>query len=499
MNSFEWTEKTDGIDVISAADINSIGNQTAKNDGEILQVKAEISVVKTQAEAAKTAADEAKTQAEAATAEIYDVKTQVQAAERLAKIHPLTNVSGSSTAYVAAAEDLAAYADGEIFLFVPHVNSSSGTVTLNVNSLGEMQIARKSAGGATGFANGGFLQKGMSYFLTCYGNSKFVLEETKPYGGTDFYTPVAASKGGTGRSSWVANRLIYPSASATFSQLSFPKRLSRLIQDASGAPTWRAERVFTVGFSADNKTVVAEESGGLTALQAAVASAANGDIILLESGTYGGSGTLSISKNLTFAALGKAVLKFDVTVENGSTFDFDSWEWTVKERFCTCWENVEFSGKVTVKSASAADETVSSKMTARACEFSNSGDLAFGESEFYGCWFSGCGVSCGTYKGYGGGVCEFFGCEFDDARFIGSYETMPKVYGGRVHMMSGNTDFCGGVFEFCDVTCGEITLSSVDSSYATLEFRGCKLFGNNPFAAFSPTFTDCLFFGGSAL
>lgn len=485
MTQFEWTEKNDGTDVIFAADINSIGKQTAKNDSEILQIKAEISNVKTQSEAAQTAAEEAKTQSEAA--------------ERRAKIHPLKNVSGSSTAYIAAAEDVTEYADGEIFLFVPHVNSASGTVTLNVNSLGERQIVRKSSGGETGFTSGGFLQKGMSYFLICCKNSKFVLEETKPYGGTDFYTPVAASKGGTGRSSWIANRLIYPSASATFTQLSFPQRLSRLIQDSSGAPMWRAERVITVGYSADNKIVISQETGGLTALQAAVNSAEDGDIILLESGTYGGSGTLSVSKNLTFAAVGKACLKFDVTVENASKFDFESWQWSVYERFCTCWENVEFCGKVNVKSSSAADEKVSSKMTARSCEFSNSGDLVLGESEFYGCRFTGCGVSCGTYKGYGGGICEFFGCEFDDVRFYSCYESNPKVYGGRVHMLTDNSDFSGGVFEFCDITCGKIALSSENSDYVNLIFKGCKLYGQNPFTNYSPSFTDCLFFGGSDL
>lgn len=49
--------------------------------------------------------------------------------------------------------------------------------------------------------------------------------------------PVA--KGGTGKSSWSANRLIYPSAATTLAQLAFPSQAGAFLkQDTSGSPYW---------------------------------------------------------------------------------------------------------------------------------------------------------------------------------------------------------------------------------------------------------------------
>ena len=49
--------------------------------------------------------------------------------------------------------------------------------------------------------------------------------------------PVA--KGGTGKSSWSANRLIYPSAATTLAQLAFPSQAGAFLkQDPSGSPYW---------------------------------------------------------------------------------------------------------------------------------------------------------------------------------------------------------------------------------------------------------------------
>lgn len=50
---------------------------------------------------------------------------------------------------------------------------------------------------------------------------------------------LGVARGGTGKSSWTANRLAYPSAAAAFSQLSFPaKNGMYLRQNTSGAPYW---------------------------------------------------------------------------------------------------------------------------------------------------------------------------------------------------------------------------------------------------------------------
>lgn len=51
---------------------------------------------------------------------------------------------------------------------------------------------------------------------------------------------IAVAKGGTGKTSWVANGLPYPSSSTAFTQLAFPTEESVLCQKATGAPYWTA-------------------------------------------------------------------------------------------------------------------------------------------------------------------------------------------------------------------------------------------------------------------
>ena len=58
---------------------------------------------------------------------------------------------------------------------------------------------------------------------------------------SDRLPTVPVSKGGTGKTSWTANRLVYPSASTTMAQLAFPTTAgSFLRQGTSGAPYWTA-------------------------------------------------------------------------------------------------------------------------------------------------------------------------------------------------------------------------------------------------------------------
>nr|DAI56607.1 MAG TPA: Receptor Binding Protein [Caudoviricetes sp.] len=50
---------------------------------------------------------------------------------------------------------------------------------------------------------------------------------------------LSVAKGGTGKSSWSANRLIYPSAATTLAQLAFPSQAGAFLkQNPSGAPYW---------------------------------------------------------------------------------------------------------------------------------------------------------------------------------------------------------------------------------------------------------------------
>lgn len=50
---------------------------------------------------------------------------------------------------------------------------------------------------------------------------------------------LSVAKGGTGKSSWSANKLIYPSAATTLAQLAFPSQSGAFLkQNTSGAPYW---------------------------------------------------------------------------------------------------------------------------------------------------------------------------------------------------------------------------------------------------------------------
>ena len=61
---------------------------------------------------------------------------------------------------------------------------------------------------------------------------------------------LGVARGGTGKASWTANRLVYPSASTTMTQLAFPTTAgSFLRQGTSGAPYWStpAETLTAIG------------------------------------------------------------------------------------------------------------------------------------------------------------------------------------------------------------------------------------------------------------
>ena len=65
-------------------------------------------------------------------------------------------------------------------------------------------------------------------------------EKSHEHGATEVTSgTLGVARGGTGKSSWLANRIMYPTSSATLSQLAYPtENESYLKQDKSGAPHW---------------------------------------------------------------------------------------------------------------------------------------------------------------------------------------------------------------------------------------------------------------------
>lgn len=84
------------------------------------------------------------------------------------------------------------------------------------------------------------LQSSPSMLVNLASTAADTVLEASPRPGVTGTLPVG--NGGTGKTSWTANRLMYPSAAATLSQLAFPSVAgSVLAQAASGAPYWRSD------------------------------------------------------------------------------------------------------------------------------------------------------------------------------------------------------------------------------------------------------------------
>ena len=146
---------------------------------------------------------------------------------------------------------------------------------------------------------------------------------------TKIVGPIAVAKGGTGKTSWVANGLPYPSSSTAFTQLAFPTAESVLCQKTSGAPYWKKLSEIAgssggykkIGYTDDCDYKVTSASGGKTAFTNAINAAASGDTILVMPGEYGGTGRLDITKNLNFLGVGMPEIKFSVNVGSAVSGD----------------------------------------------------------------------------------------------------------------------------------------------------------------------------------
>ena len=107
---------------------------------------------------------------------------------------------------------------------------------------------------------------------------------------------MAVNKGGTGKTSWSANRLIYPSASTTLAQLAFPSVAGSVLrQGASGAPYW-------------------------TSLQDLVAALGDAGGVRIATGSYTGTGTYGANNpcSLTFPFVPKLIMLLGNVGADGS-------------------------------------------------------------------------------------------------------------------------------------------------------------------------------------
>ena len=113
---------------------------------------------------------------------------------------------------------------------------------------------------------------------------------------------IAVNKGGSGKTSWSANRLIYPSASTTLAQLAFPSVAGSVLrQGTSGAPYW-------------------------TSLQDLVAALGDAGGVRIATGSYTGTGTYGASNpcSLTFPFSPELVIVRHMVLMRGAGDTFHS-------------------------------------------------------------------------------------------------------------------------------------------------------------------------------
>lgn len=154
---------------------------------------------------------------------------------------PIATTAGSGNAYTVQIPGITELYNGLLITIIPHVVSASATPTLNVNGLGAKGIRRHistgNAGGTSAYTSS-WLTASKPVLLEYNGTYWVAVGKEKP-SAADLDGTVAVGKGGTGKTSFTANRLIYPSATTTLAQLSFPTvDKSVLRQNKSGAPYW---------------------------------------------------------------------------------------------------------------------------------------------------------------------------------------------------------------------------------------------------------------------
>lgn len=172
---------------------------------------------------------------------------------------PIITTGGTGSAYTATVDGVTALEKGMILIIVPHAVSVTSTPTLNVNSLGAKTISRRTSttttAGNAGYSSN-WITAGVPLLVQYDGTYWVAIGQAKP-NAADLTGTVPVNRGGTGKTSWTAYRLIYPSGTTTLAQLAFPTNAgSFLRQGTSGAPYWSspAEVLSAIGAAPSSHT-----------------------------------------------------------------------------------------------------------------------------------------------------------------------------------------------------------------------------------------------------
>ena len=177
---------------------------------------------------------------------------------------PIVYTSGSGTAYTATLDGVTALKTGMLLVIVPHMASTSTSPTLTINNLGARTISRRTSATTTAGNVGrasNWIAASRPLLIQYDGSYWVAIGQAKP-DAADLIGTTPVNRGGTGKTSWTAYQLIYPSGSATLAQLSFPTTAgSFLRQDTSGAPYWTAPEQTLEAIGAVAKTDIGKVNG----------------------------------------------------------------------------------------------------------------------------------------------------------------------------------------------------------------------------------------------
>lgn len=207
-----------------------------------------------------------------------------------------------------------------------------------------------------------------------------------------------------------------------------------------------------IGFTADCD-YIATSTNGRTAFENAIVDASDGDTILVMSGEYKGTATLTITKDLTFIGIGRPVIKFNIAIPGGGEFSYENWSWTyIYEPKHGKFYGFIFDGQFSVGGEANPDnETYHGYVTAVDCVFNGITQLYGGDSAR--CEFRN-ELTSGHYFGNG--------CEYTDCVFF-----------NRVLMQSGGDKLICCEFYPATEQMGDLSLYWNDSDPM---MRGCKIY-----------------------
>ncbi len=177
---------------------------------------------------------------------------------------PIVNTSGSGTMYTATVDGVTTLKTGMLLVIIPHVASTSTSPTLTINNLGARTISRRTSTTTTAGSVGcssNWIAANKPLLIQYDGSYWVAIGQAKP-NAADLIGTTPVNRGGTGKTSWTAYQLIYPSSSTTLAQLSFPTIAgSFLRQNTSGAPYWTTPTQTLEAIGAVAKTDIGKLNG----------------------------------------------------------------------------------------------------------------------------------------------------------------------------------------------------------------------------------------------